>query len=238
MGRIMIDPNIKKIETNIDLEPVSFDNWDIKTYGKGTSHPFIVVDNWYLPYEEKAIWAEIEFYLRNPFIQKSADKNDSSVATYKDKTSKAKNTRIFLTELYKNHSTSHINNCLYKQRSPEFKEVLKENCLPYYRTFHESNAEHTMLSFYTNEDHYDTHYDSSAWTCLIWMVNSKLSFEGGDFEFPEINHRIELKNNRMVMFPGCFNHKVYPLKFNNKSKSGFGKYTITHFYLHIPKDFL
>ena len=36
MGRIMIDTNIKKIETNIDLEPVSIDNWDIKTYGKGT----------------------------------------------------------------------------------------------------------------------------------------------------------------------------------------------------------
>ena len=58
-----LDPNC--IAENYDLEPASFKNWDIKMYGKGTPYPFILVDNWYLPFEEKSIWSEIEFYERN-----------------------------------------------------------------------------------------------------------------------------------------------------------------------------
>ena len=64
------------IDPNIDLEPLSFNNWDIKTYGKGTAYPFIVVDNWYLPFEEKSIWSEIEFYERNIFIKESSEGPD------------------------------------------------------------------------------------------------------------------------------------------------------------------
>ena len=148
------------------------------------------------------------------------------------------NKRIFLGKLYRNSEyaskASHINNCLYKQRSPEFKSILKENCLPYYRSFESSNADNTMLTFYNDSDYYNTHYDSLSWTCLIWMVNEPRTFDGGDFELTDINQTIELKNNRMIMFPSCFNHKVNPLVYHNKNNKSFGKYTITHFYLHIP----
>ena len=52
-----------------EQEIISYDNWEIQRYGKGTPYPFIIIDNWYLPHEEKAVWSEIEFYIRNPFIQ-------------------------------------------------------------------------------------------------------------------------------------------------------------------------
>ena len=177
------------IDPNIDLEPLSFNNWDIKTYGKGTAYPFIVVDNWYLPFEEKSIWSEIEFYERNIFIKESSEGPDATVATHNN-ISKAKNKRIFLGKLYRNPSTSHINNFLYKQRSEEFKKLLKENCNPYYRSFEASNGDSTMVSFYSDGDYYDTHYDSPAWTCLIWMVKEPKFFDGGDFELTDINHKI------------------------------------------------
>ena len=153
-----------------EQETISYDNWEIQRYGKGTPYPFLIFDNWYLPHEEKAVWSEIEFYIRNPFIQRYADDPQSVVATYDDNTSKAKNTRIFLNELYRNRDASHINNCLYKQRSKIFNSILEENCLPYYRSFEASNADATMLSFYRDHDYYHTHYDSPSWTCLIWMV--------------------------------------------------------------------
>ena len=220
-----------------EQETISYDNWEIQRYGKGTPYPFLIFDNWYLPHEEKAVWSEIEFYMRNPLIQRPADDPYSASAYYDDKTSKAKNTRVFISELYKVTGASHINNCLYKQRSKIFHSILEENCLQYYRSFEASNADSTMLSFYRDDDHYDTHYDSPSWTCLIWMVKEPKHFDGGDFEFTDINHKIELKNNRMVMFPSCFNHKVYPLKYHDSDNKSFGKYTITHFYLHIPKRF-
>ena len=52
-----------------EKETISYDNWEIQRYGKGTPYPFILVDNWYLPFEEKSIWSEIEFYERNIFIR-------------------------------------------------------------------------------------------------------------------------------------------------------------------------
>ena len=217
-----------------EQETISYDNWEIQRYGKGTPYPFLIFDNWYLPHEEKAVWSEIEFYMRNPFIQRPADDPYSASARYGDKTSKAKNTRVFISELYKVTGASHINNCLYKQRSKIFHSILEENCLPYYRSFEASNADSTMLSFYRDDDHYDTHYDSPSWTCLIWMVKEPKHFDGGDFEFTDINHKIELKNNRMVIFPSCFNHRVYPLKYHDINNKSIGKFTITHFYLHFP----
>ncbi len=217
-----------------EQETISYDNWEIQRYGKGTPYPFLIFDNWYLPHEEKAVWSEIEFYMRNPLIQRPADDPYSASAYYDDKTSKAKNTRVFISELYKVTGASHINNCLYKQRSKIFHSILEENCLPYYRSFEASNADSTMLSFYRDDDHYDTHYDSPSWTCLIWMVKEPKHFDGGDFEFTDINHKIELKNNRMVIFPSCCNHRVYPLKYHDMNNKSIGKFTITHFYLHFP----
>ena len=230
-----LDPNC--IAENYDLEPASFKNWDIKMYGKGTPYPFILVDNWYLPFEEKSIWSEIEFYERNIFIRESSEGPDATVATHDNNISKAKNKRIFLGKLYRDPSTSHINNCLYKQRSEEFRKLLRDNCAPYYRSFEASNADSSMVSFYSDGDYYYTHYDSPAWTCLIWMVKEPKIFDGGDFELTDINHKIELKNNRMIIFPSCFNHRVHPLKYHDSDNKSFGKYTITHFYLHIPKNF-
>ena len=102
------------------------DSWKIKIFGKGTTYPFVLIDNWFLPHEEEAVWSEIDFYLRNAFIFKSAGSEEDSVARNPDKTSKAQNKRLFLDDLYKNRGASHIINCSYKQRQPFFKKLLEE----------------------------------------------------------------------------------------------------------------
>ena len=72
------------------------DNWEIQTFGKGTPYPFVLVDNWYLPHEEEAVWSEIDFYMRNAFIFKPTDDTDPTVARDSYNKSKAKNQRVFL----------------------------------------------------------------------------------------------------------------------------------------------
>ena len=214
------------------------DKWEIQTFGKGTPYPFVLVDNWYLPHEEEAVWSEIDFYMRNAFIFKPTDDNDRSVARDLHNKPKAKNQRVFLDDLYKHQGASHIINCTYKQRTDEFKNILNENCLPYYRSLRETNTDRTLLTWYGDGDYYDTHWDATVWTCLIWMIHENKFFDGGDFEFTDINHKIELKNNRMVIFPSCYNHKVHPLNYHDKNDKRVGKYTITHFYMRIPRDLL
>ena len=42
----------------------------------------------------------------------------------------------------------------------------------------------------------------------------------------------------MVFFPCCYLHSVSPIKFHTQPKNiNYGKYTITHFYYHIPLEF-
>ena len=60
-----------------EQETISYDHWEIQRYGKGTPYPFLIFDNWYLPHEEKAVWSEIEFYMRNPLIQRPIIGNPS-----------------------------------------------------------------------------------------------------------------------------------------------------------------
>ena len=49
--------------------------------------------------------------------------------------------------------------------------------------------------------------------------------------FTDSNINLESKHNRMVMFPGYYSHKVYPIKMKNKNPVlGSGRYSIINFY--------
>ena len=123
---------------------------------------------------------------------------------------------------------------MYKQRSPEFRNIMG-NFMPYARSFLASTEDTSLISYYEENDHYLPHNDTFSWTCLVWMVKEPKLFNGGDFLVNEPNYEIKLKNNRMVMFPSCLLHSVYPIKFHTQpDEAGYGKYTITHFYYTLP----
>jgi len=133
-----------------------------------------------------------------------------------------------------NRST--IFNTMYKGRMAEFHQYMNQ-IVPYGISYTSSNTDNTLISYYEENDHYDSHYDTFAWTACIWMVREPRLFDGGDFEFPQSGHQVKLKNNRAVFFPCCYLHKVTPVKFHTQPKDiGYGRYTITHFYYHIPKS--
>ena len=210
--------------------------WDIKVFKDNPTFPFVVFDNWYTPEEEKAVWKELDFIsipnreetlrAENTIVAKNIETGESLSKAY----------RYYLHEYYHKQTISPILNCMYKQRTPEFKNILKDNCMPYARSFCATNRDSTLISYYEDNDHYKPHFDSFMWTCLIWMVRDRNLFTGADFWFPEPDVKINLKNNRMVIFPSCYEHAVDSLKFHKTPKDiGHGKYTITHFYYSVPE---
>ena len=212
-------------------------NWKSQVVGEGTPFPFLVVDNWYNEEEEKKVWKEIDFY-------SSQDRDDteraetSIVARHKDGTSKSKAFRYYFDTWYNDigHNKSHINNFIYKFQTPEFHKML-EPCVPYSRSFHVTNRTSSLVSYYEENDHYESHFDSFTWTCLIWYFKEPKQFKGGDFSFPESEYTVKLKHNRMVMFPCCYLHNVSPVKFITPPKeTGLGRYTITHFHYCVPSN--
>ena len=208
--------------------------WDVKVVNDNPTFPFVVVDNWYTPNEEKAVWKELDFFSATPKVQIDRAEN-TIVARNSDGSSKSKAYRFYIESFYQKRELSPILNCMYKQRTPEFRNIISE-CMPYARSFLSSNSDSSLLSYYEENDHYESHHDTFLWTCLIWMVREPRLFNGGDFKLNEPDIEVKLKNNRMVMFPCCYLHSVSPVKFHTQPKEiGYGRYTITHFYYSIPK---
>jgi len=208
--------------------------WDVKVVNDNPTFPFIVVDNWYTPNEEKAVWKELDFLSATPKNQIDRAEN-TIVARDPDGTAKSNAYRFYIENFYKQRELSPIINCMYKQRTPEFRKIIEDNCIPYARSFLSSNGDSSLLSYYEENDHYKPHHDTFAWTCLIWMVREPRLFDGGDFKLNEPDIEVKLKNNRMVMFPCCYLHSVSPVKFHTQPKEiGYGRYTITHFYYAYP----
>ena len=210
-------------------------HWKVNVVNYNPLFPFLVIDNWYTPNEEKAVWKELDFLSTTP--KDNIDRAENTiVARNLDGSSKSKAYRFYMEDFYKKSELSPILNCRYKQRTPEFHKIILDNCMPYARAFESSNGDSSLISYYENNDHYTPHHDTFLWTCLIWMVREPRVFDGGDFKLNEPDVEVKLKNNRMVMFPSCFLHSVSPVKFHTQPKEvGYGRYTITHFYFSSPK---
>jgi len=208
--------------------------WDVKVVKDNPTFPFVVFDNWYTPSEEKAVWKELDFFSAIPKEQIDRAEN-TIVARGRDGIAKSNAYRFYIEDFYKKREVSPILNGMYKQRTPQFHKIIKDNCMPHARSFLSSNNDSSLISYYEENDHYKPHHDTFLWTCLIWMVREPRLFNGGDFKLNEPDVEVKLKNNRMVMFPCYYLHSVSPVKFHTQPKElGYGRYTITHFYFTIP----
>ena len=204
-------------------------HWKPQLVDKDPNFKFLIVDNWYTPEEEQAVWSELDFYNHQQKIQRA---EDTIVARGPNEEPLSTAYRFYMTDYYTKvgYKKSPIANFMYKQKTPEFGDLL-ESILPYSRMFFCTNRDSTLISYYEENDHYDSHCDTFMWTNLIWFVREPRKFDGGDFDFPESNIQVKLKHNRAIFFPSCYLHRVSPVKFHTPiEKKGEGRFTITHFY--------
>ena len=208
-------------------------NWEVQLIKKGKT-PHVVFDNWYTPKEEKNIWKELDWYSSQENIERA---ENTMVARYNDGTPKSKASRFHIEEFYtlKGRQRSHIFNYMYKQRTQEFHNIIRQ-IKPFCNSFFSTSADSTLIHYYENNEFYDAHSDDYAWSMCIWFVREPRLFDGGDFDFPDSKHKVELKHNRAIFFPSMFEHRVSPVKMHTEPKEvGYGRYTITHFYIAMPR---
>jgi len=181
--------------------------------------PFLYVDDWYTPEEEKLIWKELDFYT-NPITMHRAedDKKGSGAATDKDGTSKNKAWRLYLDATYSRREVSHILRLQpLKMSSDEIQDAIKETG-PNFRMYGITNFVKMM-------------------TTICWFYHTPKSYTGGDVTFTDIDTILECNHNRMVMFPSYYFHMVHPIKMKDKnSEMGQGRYAIQDFYCQKTID--
>lgn len=184
--------------------------------------PFLIIDDTYTKDEQVKIYRELDFLsekLQTPDQTGSAKKPDGELK---------KNTGLFLDNAYAQREISDILTVNRKIFSPEIiSELVK--CHYAFNMFNSVNSDNTLVSYYDNDGSYFSHSDNSPITAVTWFFKSPKNFTGGDFIFTDYNTQVELKNNRTVIFFGCYKHQVTDVKIINKDVPFSGRFTISQF---------
>ena len=189
--------------------------------------PHVIIDNFYTFEELNLIADELKF-LTHPTKMMSPQVTGSAVNSKGDSTKK--NYGLFLDSVYSQRNISDILTFSKKLFEQTTLKAIGNNFIGRFLMI--SNKDTSLLSYYEDSDHYLPHFDSATLTACTWLFKEPKKFVGGDFKFSDYNYNIQLKNNRMIIFPSPYNHEVSSVKMLDESYkpfSGDGRYVITNF---------
>jgi len=184
--------------------------------------PFLIIDNTYTKAEQVKIFKELDF------LSEKLLTPDQTGSAMKENGELKKNIGLFLDNVYSNRNVSDI---LTVNRKIFSQEVVDEvsKCHYAYNQYRSTNYDSTLISYYDDRSSYFSHSDSNAITAVTWFFKSPKNFSGGDFTFTDFNKQVELKNNRTVIFFGCYKHEVSEVKIKDNSVPFSGRFTISQF---------
>jgi len=188
--------------------------------------PVLIIDNFFNNNEKNLVWNELAFLsdkMQGPENTYSANElNDPNKPILK------KNKGVFIPQVL-NPQYSIIMKAHTKLFNPEFKNMLvkESNYFQYLLSDFEYDI---LLSRYNDGDHYKPHADTVLMSCITWMYKEPKMFTGGDFiiESQGEEHRIQLQNNRTVLFPSCLLHAVEPVNMQSNETLD-GRFSISAF---------
>ena len=195
--------------------------------------PAVVVDDWYTPEELNLIWKQLNFFTQKNMMGR-AEVSGSVARKPETNEAKGRNARIWLDNYFTQEGSMFniISNSLTSKLTHDFNNLVS-SCSEQFTNFVTTNTNTNFVSYYENNDEYDYHFDTSMFSMLIWLYKTPKKFKGGEFSFKKENRKIELKNNRMILFPSYLEHKVTKLNMKNSGDNN-GRYTITHFFNYDP----
>ena len=202
-------------------------------------YPYIIVDDVYDNDELDLVWREIDFLMDGDKL----DYPEKTGTAYINNTPTKKNKGVFLHNIYPDNKYSNIFQC-NKKIYDNLVDIMSETRSWFFASILSNlvvlDHNSTLLSYYDSDDYYKPHFDSSRISMCIWLYKEPKSFDGGDFILNAKVHTsnltndlypsqtIEVKNNRMIIFPGIIPHGVTPIKIKKEGKS-MGRFTITNF---------
>ena len=195
--------------------------------------PAVVVDDWYTSEELNLIWKQLNFFTQKNMMER-AEVSGSVARKPETNEAKGRNARIWLDNYFTQEGSMFniISNSLTSKLTHDFNNLVS-SCSEQFTNFVTTNTNTNFVSYYENNDEYDYHFDTSMFSMLIRLYKTPKKFKGGEFSFKKENRKIELKNNRMILFPSYLEHKVTKLNMKNSGDNN-GRYTITHFFNYDP----
>jgi Rps23 Pro-64 3,4-dihydroxylase Tpa1-like proline 4-hydroxylase len=195
--------------------------------------PFLEIENMYSEYELKLIWQELEFLnqldkLEKPEQTGAAENDDGEILV--------KSSRLYLDNLYKSRNISNILTVNKNIMSLHILEEFSSLCF-LYKNIGDTNDDTTLIGYYDSGGYYKPHRDNALYTAITWFFKEPKKFSGGDFYFSDYDHKIEIKNNKTILFPSVITHSVDEIVMSNESDfgCGYGRYAMTQFF-HLVNE--
>lgn len=193
----------------------------------------LILENVYSDKEYESIMNELSnLYSLRMFL----DPEHTSSALYDDGTPKKKNVALFLDDLYsqRGRMLSKILTITEERLlSVETKQIYSElNSVC--KTIFNVNRHSTLISYYENNDEYDFHKDTCAFTTLSYFYKDPKSFSGGDiiFNVDKEEIKVEIDKNISIIFPSVYEHRVTKVNMSESNLDMKGRFSISQF-LHI-----
>lgn len=166
---------------------------------------FLIIDDLYDHQELSLIWKEIELFYPNllpPVKTGSARSLDGKILK--------KNKGVFLDTIFTDRSFSNILKINRKIFHPDIVKNM-ESFNPFYKLYNQTDADCTLLNYYSHDGYYEPHSDHSLFTAVTMLYKEPVGFSGGDFVFSDYEYLVEKRNNRVIIFPGIVKHSVTPV---------------------------
>ena len=179
----------------------------------------VVIDDMYTQDEMGLIWKEIDFL--TPKMQSA--ESIGTAAVYEDGQLKKHANGLILDSVYTNRNISDILRLNRKLFSPEVVQAVSA-CHPFFEFINICNYDSTLLNCYGEGDYYNSHRDAAVLTAVTFFVTDGVT--GGEFCFTDFDHKVEVKNNRTVIFPSVIKHAAGIV---HTSKEGAHRYSMAQF---------
>lgn len=184
---------------------------------KNDKASYMTFENIYDEEELELIWQEAKFLCHE---RKLLDPDETGTARDSDNKPIKKNKGICIDNVYCDRNISNYLKLYKKGMNSIFRD--KDNLIKVdfnLKLFFNTKFDSTLMSYYENQDYYDTHFDNACYTYVFWLFKEPKKFSGGNLSFPEINQSINIKSNMAVLFPSWTDHKVDKIQMHDTIES-------------------
>lgn len=188
--------------------------------------PFVYVDNFFSELETERMLKELDT-MRGSFLGP-----EKTGAAFKNGVSLKNTMGIFLKDYFDDVPTeSNVYKTTRAYFDAEFlKTIVGKAWFLRYISSEYNFYDNTQVLYYENKDTYGNHVDIATVTILCWLHRQPKAFVGGDIVLEETT-KVEMKHNRVLIFPSIIRHEVTPVNML-EAKDGYGRYCISNF-VHI-----
>lgn len=165
---------------------------------------YLIADGFFNDSELRAVKSEVDA------IRPRALEPSHTLTAMRDGAPLKRGRGLFLDSLYEGRrDQSHILTLTGKIFTPEFAKGVAQFDASFGHISQSTN-DVTLLNYYEDGDSYSSHQDESILTA-VWFLGHG-DYAGGELLFTQHEIAVEPLENRVVIFHGCVNHEVLPVR--------------------------